>query len=253
MNASPSTRGLGCRPDPEDARDRELGQLLGVLASSPPPASASVAHPLVVPRDQGPTQSCTGQAVAQAVRLAYLAQGVECPDLSALAPYWWGRSEWGGERVDDGSHLRTTIRAVQRFGCPSEEAWPFAAARVQRSPGWAATRDAYDRRGVRGYYRIVSGDVDGVRRAIAAGLPVVGGWRVDRPFTRSEGPLVIDAPQESTIGGHAVVLEDYEPDGTFGLLNSWGTSWRNGGRARVTETFVSLGQDLWAIDVEATS
>lgn len=102
-------------------------------------------------------------------------------------------------------------------------------------------------RGVRGYYRIDDGDVDGVRRAIAAGHAVVAGWDIDRAFQdpkpRTIGPIV-----GPIIGGHAMVLDDYMSDGTFGLLNSWGAGWQSLGRARVTEAFVAQSRDSWAID-----
>ena len=240
------TRGLGCRPDPADDRDQMIG-LLGAIASSPPPSRGSVSDPRVGPKDQAGTNSCTGQAAAQGLRLAYLAAGLECPELSALDPYYRGRAEWGGQRVDDGSYLRATVKALQHGGCAGERDWPFSERAVNRRPSWAAARSAFDRRGLRGYYRCYS--PDDVRRAIAGGYPVIGGWEVDRAFVEHEGSGAIDVPRGEIVGGHAIVLEDYTADGTFGLLNSWGHSWGTNGRARVTEAWVASGRDLWALDV----
>lgn len=241
--------GLGCLPDPEDSRDRPLGVLLGALADSPPPASASVRSPLVGPKNQAGTNSCTGMGASQGLREAFLFRGVECPELSALFPYFLGRAEFGGERSDAGSYCRTTLKAVMRFGCAAESVWPFGAGKVNRQPSWGAFRSGHDLKGMRGYYRITGGDVDGVRRAIADGRPVVGGWEVDRAFTETSGPLVIGGALGPVIGSHAVVIDGYGGDGTFDLLNSWGSSWRNNGRAFVTEEFIARGRDLWAISV----
>lgn len=242
------TRGLGYKQDPADERDLRFGVAVAKAAAAPLPESASVEHPKALPRDQGQTSSCTGQAVSQAVRLAYLHRGVECPELSALDCYYRGRAEYGGESVDDGSYLRTVIKAVVRGGIANEAAWPFSEFDVNRNPNMLARRSAFDRRGVRGYYRLDSGDVQAVRRAIAAGFPVVGGWMVDERFLDWDGSGVISG-QMSPVGGHAVCLTSYAADGTFRFLNSWSTSWGKGGLGVCDETFVAAGIDLWSLDV----
>jgi hypothetical protein len=240
-------RGLGYLPDPADGRDMRPIDLLGVLASSSPPTSASVRHPLVQPRDQGATNSCTGQAWSQALRLAWLRAGKSCPELSALDNYWKGRQQWGAHLVDEGSHLRTGARAVMKFGCATEKRWPFDAAKVNLKPSWWANRSGHDSRGVRGYYKLYW--ADDVRRAIATGHPVVGGWKVGQPFLEYNGTGVIDEARGPTIGGHAVVIEEYFADGTFGFLNSWGYGWGIGGRGLATERWVDSGRDKWAVVV----
>lgn len=241
--------GLGYLEDPADSRDQGLGILLGAhLAASPPPASGSVRHADVGPKDQGQTNSCTGQAVALSIRLAYLAAGRDCPDLSALDAYYKSRAEWGAQRMDQGSYCRSTIKAVQHAGIAAESDWPFAASRVNTRPSWAAARSAFDRRGIRGYYRLYT--ADDVRRAIASGVPAYGGWDVDRAFMEYSGSGAIDVPRGEIIGGHALTLESFAPDGTFGVLNSWGEAWGSDGRARVTEQWVASGRDLWAVAVQ---
>jgi hypothetical protein len=241
------SRGLGCLPDPEDARDLPLAARLGAIARSAPPSSATVVHTDVRPKDQGGTNSCTGQACAQGLRLSYLAAGLACPDLSALDPYYRSRAEWGGQRVDEGSYLRTTVKAVQHAGCSTEDAWPFSAQVVNRRPSWAAARSAFDRRGLRGYYRCFS--PDDVRRAIAARYAVIGGWDVDEAFLDHGGRGVIEPPRGEIVGAHAVVIPDFAADGTFGLLNSWGPFWGRDGWARVSEEWIARGRDVWALAV----
>jgi hypothetical protein len=243
-----SQRGLGYKPDPSDDRDRKLGSLLGALAESPPPARASVEHPDVRPFDQGMTSSCTGQAIAQAVRLAYLRDGVACPKLSALDAYYRGRAEYGGQGNDDGSYLRSVVRAVVQGGIADERAWPFNEHDVNRNPNMLARRSAFDRKGARGYYRMESGDVDGVRRAIAAGHPVIGGWQVDEAFLDWYGNGVISG-QVMTVGGHAVCVTSYDADGTFRFINSWSVGWGVGGYGVCDDMFIAAGIDLWALEV----
>lgn len=243
-------RGLGYRPDPWDARDRSLSAHLAAFGAADyvPPSSASVEHEGVGPKDQDQTSSCTGQATAQAVRLAYLRQGVACPELSALFAYYIARAQSGDQGVDEGSYLRSAIKGVQQLGIPEEQAWPFSNDLVNRHPGLGAYRAAYDRRGIRAYHRIDPGDTNGVRRAIAAGYPVVGGWQVSEAFLDWDGSAPITA-QVDTIGGHALPVVSYAGDGTFRLLNSWGAGWGRDGFAVVDDAFIAQGTDLWAVQV----
>lgn len=237
-------RGLGYLKDPDDQRDAPLSIAIG---ASPPPASASVRHPLVNARDQGDTQSCTGQAWSQALRLAWLRKGKDPGELSALDNYWKGRARDGIQRADEGSYLRNGAWAAIKFGCATEKAWPFRVWVVNRRPSWAADRSGHDSRGARGYYRCF-GPVD-VRRAIASGFPVVGGWEVDRRFVNYDGGIIDGTDTAEVVGGHAVVVESYDRDSTFQILNSWGTGWGESGRAWVSEAWIAGGRDLWAVSV----
>lgn len=242
------SRSFGYLRDPEDPRDRPFAARLGAFAGSSPPASASLERADVRPKDQGGTSSCTGQAVSQAVRLAYLHKGVTCPELSALDVYYRGRAEYGGQQSDDGSYLRSVVSATKQGGIADERVWPFSDFEVNRNPNMLARQSAFDRKGTRGYYRIDSGDVDGVRRAIAAGYPVVGGWQVDQRFLEYDGSGVISG-QMAPIGGHAVCVTSYAADGTFRLLNSWGLSWGVNGYGVTDSMFIASGSDLWALEV----
>lgn len=239
-------RGLGCLADERDPRDIAIGSLMS-LSSAPLPREWSLRHPEVTPFDQGATNSCVGQAWAQAIRIAHLTAGNTCPPQSALFSYFLSRASIGIANVDAGSYLRAGAAVARRFGSASAETWPFAYRRVNRSPSFSAFRDANVRKPIAAYYRVYTPDE--ARMALAAGLPVVGGWQIDREFTESRGPSVIDVPHGDWIGGHAMVLEGYHQDGTFELLNSWGSSWRLDGRAFVTEAFVAAGVDLWAVRV----
>src|SRR5690606_3124983 len=87
-------RGLGCLPDPRDPRDIALRALMSV-SSAPTPRSRSLVHPDVAPFDQGATNSCVGQAWAQAIRIAHLAAGRDCPPQSALFIYFLSRASVG--------------------------------------------------------------------------------------------------------------------------------------------------------------
>lgn len=234
----------GWIPDVPDDRDILYTSM---FRSASLPDSASVAHPDVAARDQWGTASCVGQALSQSIRLARYQDRVVVPPLSALFIYYNARKEDGNQLFDEGTTLRSAIRAVRKLGVCADAYWPCEESRVAVRPAWQAYRMAHDLGGIRGYYR-VDNIADSVRHAIAAGKPVMGGWYVDEEFTSSLGPSLIDRPSGRLVGGHAMVLDGYNEDGTFNLLNSWGIDWRQEGRARVTEAFVEKALDLWAID-----
>lgn len=241
--------GLGYKRDPHDARDRELGVLLAAVGAAPLPKSADLSRSEVHAKDQGNTSSCTGQSTSQALRLAWLHAGIACPELSALFAYYCGRAENGDEHSDGGSYLRSVVKAVTRFGCADESAWPFSDGKVNTGPGHLAYRSAFDRRGVRGYYRVPAGQPNAVRQAVANGYPVVGGWDVSQSFMDWNGRDPIGRQLTGIVGGHAMPIVSYAADGTFRLLNSWGSGWGQNGYAVVTEGFVADGTDLWALEL----
>lgn len=156
----------------------------------------------------------------------------------------------GMEDTDGGMSFQAVATAVTRFGLCSEEAWPFNLIRINSRVSGTALHDGYDRRGVRGYYSIDRSDSDGVRHALARGIPVVGAWAVDQAFESDAGPVLIDAPTGAIVGNHAMVIEDYQADGTFGLLNHYGVQWRMNGRCRFTSAYMKRSLGFLVFDLD---
>lgn len=246
LNRALGRPGLGYLPDPEDERDRPLAAL-GLAAT--PPVSASLRHLVIDVLDQGATSSCVAHAWAQALRIGDQVDGQHAPQLDAIwFHYWNSRAHHGAAAHDDGTFLRTCGKGVIRFGRPVASAWSKSHP-INRRPSWGAYRAAFDRRGPRGYYRIASGDLDGIRRAIASHKPVVFGIDVPRSFMAATGPAVVEPPKLSDpiAGGHAMCVVGYE--GTrFELVNSWGTSWRQNGFVWITDEWMARARDCWAVD-----
>lgn len=240
-------RGFIDRPLPASVKKASAAPLL--IGAAAPPPSASVGSPLVGPKWQSATNSCLGMSAAQAFRLSCLHKGIACPDLSGLFPYKLGRASMGLEDEDIGMSFEAMATAVERFGIASEESWPFSLLRANARPSGTALHDAYDRRGLRGYYAIDRSDSQGVRLALAKGYAVVGAWAVDRMFGVDSGPRLIDKPDRDIAGNHSMVVEDYAPDGSFGILNHYGDSWRDGGRCRFTEDYMKASLGYLIFDV----
>jgi len=244
-------RGYGYRLDLPDKRDFLLSAHLARLgASLIPPANGDVRNSKVVAKDQKSTESCTGQGTSQAFRLACLKAGIDCPDLSALFPYGLGRSIEGTEHQDIGASISDVMSAGVKWGFATESAWPFLVSKVNTAPSIKAYKSAYDRRGAHQYHRVPAGDVNGVRLAIAAGYPVVAGWNLSRSFEDWNGQGVIQAQKGPFVGGHCMCITDYDKDGTFGLLNSWGIAYGQNGYALVSSGFIAQASDIWAVQIK---
>ncbi|MBN2196388.1 MAG: C1 family peptidase [Polyangiaceae bacterium] len=219
---------------------------LGLGAAAP--VSASLRGHVDAVLDQGPTQSCVAHAWAQALTIGDRIDGQSLPTLASVLFLYFNSRAWHDEEeIDAGTYLRTCAQGLVRFGRAPDRLWPFDVARVNTRPSWKAYRAAFDLRGPRGYYRIANGDLASVRRALAAGKPVVFGMAVEAAFVDDRGPLVIGDAQGPAIGGHAMCVVGYNGD-NFEIVNSWGTGWRNGGFAWLTSGRLATATDLWAVD-----
>ena len=246
-------RGCGYLADRPDPRDEPLCSL--GLAGTPPASAMRLAG--LVPRvlDQGWTESCVGHAIASGIWVAHRARGTDIPDPSPRFVYFHARGYHGGELVDTGTYLRTGLKGAMQFGVAPESTCLTSRALINRSPSWAAYRQAHDWGGLRGYYRISSEGserVDEIKRALAADHPVVFGTGVSAGFKNFTGTSTVTRPAHSAIiGRHAMCVVGYDGD-RFRVLNSWGSYWGDGGFVWVTDTYLAWDEtrDLWVLDVE---
>lgn len=245
----PPERCFGFQQDPPDARDRthhDLG-----LSSDSPPALVSLRHPAVLARSQSPNQSCVGFFLAQGIELGYAYRGIMTGDLSARAPYFWARARGGKLPLDDGCNPRDALASVRKFGIPSEISCPTVARLINQAPSWQAYQDGRDRgRGLSLYARIDPMDLDAIRRTVAAGIPVGGGWACDRAFVDYKGGGVLESAAGQILGYHAMLITGYYADGTWDLFNQSWLDWGDpGSYARVSGGFICSALDLWGLAV----
>ena len=240
-------RPTGWLKDPDDPRDLPLG----AVVPSTPPASYLPHHGLSPLFQVG--NSCTGRIV-QAVRIGEVNHRRPCPELSGLHNYYLSRHLWGGTGRDGGSYIRSAVQAVAKYGAAPASLWPESVWKIQKRPNPLAQRKAHKFSGLRGYYRLNPADVDEVKRVIASGYAVFGGWRIDKAFLASDGPSTIDAISSSGLAlGHAWLIDGYQSDGRFHMQNSW-KNWRSTkysqSGAWMTPAFVAQATDMWAIVID---
>lgn len=243
------TRGYGYRPDSRDTRDLPFG----IIEASDPPHKASLRRWSPAVLDQRSLNSCVAHAVAYAIGTCHAHAGVEHPELlSRLFVYWNSRSYHGDANNDDGTYLRTALKSVNKIGFCPEAVWPYDERAVREQPPHEAYREAIDQRIVAGYFRIDStGEqrVRDVKRAIAAGFPVVFGTGVSEQFTNAlPGDSYGPPEQSAVVGGHAMCVLEYE-GGVMRGPQSWGESYGDDGWFCIVDSYLEWEwtRDIWAI------
>lgn len=156
--------------------------------------------------------------------------------------------------------LRTTLKAIRRFGLPPEILWPFCAENVDREPE-AFAFSFHDESSMLTYLRL---DARGVASAVvlesaksllASGFCFALGFPTNSSLDASElitYPTLLD----DTSGGQAVLVVGYDDrlrirsdKGAFLIRNSWGKSWGDNGYGWLPYAYVrdQLAADLWTI------
>lgn len=252
-------RHLGWIPNPYDFRDYPLTSILSTGDNDPLPESWSLRNCVKEVYDQGNTSSCVAQAVAMAIQVREVNANIPYVSPSRLFLYYHARRFHFGHLFDQGTYIRTAMKALTKFGVPNENNWPWSTSvfRVNRCPNWNAHAKAYGRAG--GLYYTIPANVPNrgelVRRALYDDLPVVFGTSVTKSFLDNDGPNIIDVPEDGDpiIGGHAMAIIGYAEhpayDYVYLVANSWGRDFRDDGLFWMTEKFLTWEKtrDLTAV------
>jgi C1A family cysteine protease len=257
---------MGWRRDTPDFRDyttehSAVRELLAPLrpADSPHPAKVDLREYFLAVEDQQSRHCSTA-----------------CACL-ALVEYFQGRAAGHAQRAsrcflysttrrmmgvggDVAADLRTTLKALVRFGVPPETYWP---------PDQCGHKDpmfdpllygfAADYRSIR-YVRLDPPNISGfdtlewVKAYLAAGFPAVFGFAI--PSSVNSSAHVPYRPTlDSIVGGQAVVAVGYDDEkraatkGALMIRNSWGTAWGENGYGWLPYRFVEkqLAVDFWTL------
>lgn len=247
----------GWKPDTRQQRDitPKLGMVgvedrYGTLASGKKSNVDLVEHCEV--RNQKSSSACVGFATSGALyaRLHFLGYRTEL--FSAVCPYNIGRQLEGkngrdGDKLPDvGSHPFLVMEAYRRFGIVFESALPFDAHYKERI-GHEIDFDIFQKASqfrISNFARIAvsrAQRVEAIIKAIDAGRPVPFGTEVGPEVFEhkaSSDPIGIsDDIEGKSEGGHMMAIVGYEDDGdVLVVLNSWDTSWGDGGFGRFSRS-----------------
>jgi C1A family cysteine protease len=261
--------GLGWQRDLPDQRDYgpEHERVKPLLAALRPRRPARGARPGAVdwaeflsPADsvQGPG-SCAAHACAALVE--YFERRAHGRSLDGSSRFLSRTASLLGRASrDTGASLRTTLKALVRFGLPPRAHWPDDDGRCDDEPSPHLFAYARDYQGLL-YLRLdgpgqaAEQTLAAVKSFVAAGLPVAFGFTVYNSVL-DEAAVPYPSCFDATLGGQVVVTIGYDDRlrirserGALRVRNSWGAGWGDRGYGWLPYRYVTghLAADFWTV------
>jgi C1A family cysteine protease len=229
------------RPDEPDPQDPPK-----TVTPANLPASAQVSNLRPI-RAQGVYSSCSGNAAVWFWEQILESRGLLADDeLSRLYVWYWARVIEGDVNRDGGVQTRSLLQALQQYGAPPEEMWPYSGDfRAEPTP----EAQAYGKGLVLASFERCN-SIDDIRYAIAIedqsvllSIPIFPNWRQE-PWSRT-GQIAYD-DEQIPIGSHAVVICGYDHDKQIlRLANSWGPDWGDRGYCTIPYRYLFEDHDAW--------
>ncbi|NLX97031.1 MAG: C1 family peptidase [Rhodopirellula sp.] len=156
--------------------------------------------------------------------------------------------------------LRTTLKAIARYGAPPDHCWPYEPDRFDEEP--EGFLYSYSRK----FQSLCYLRLDGRGRAgeevletvlsfLAAGFPCVFGFPVFNSLS-NEAEIPCPTNFDRVRGGQAVMAVGYDDNrryrsvrGTLLIRNSWGRGWGDRGYGHLPYAYASSGlaRDFWTV------
>ncbi|MDO8519480.1 MAG: C1 family peptidase [Deltaproteobacteria bacterium] len=201
------------------------------------PASVDLSTGLPEAGNQGKENSCTGFALAFAVKSFQ-----ENRELGwGLADHLFSPSfiynQLNGGK-DEGIDLTEALDFIGREGVVPLNVMPYREGDFKSQPSEAARKLALDFRGL-GYRRIDEKNISHIKAHLASGEPVLLVIEMHENFLkrgmqRSKG--IYREKEGKTLGYHALAAVGYDQKG-IKILNSWGKGWGENGFGWIAENF----------------
>ena len=221
--------------------------------------------------DQGALNSSSAFAVLSLIEYFERRVHGRTFDGSALFLYKvtrYLRNKQASVRGDTGADLRTTLKAIVRYGVPDTAYWPYDSDRFDEEPTSLAFHSAERTRHLR-YFRVCEShegngnrnEWESLQAFLAAGFPVVFGFSVPSSLSSSAN-IPLRLKYDSIRGGQAVVAVGYRRhclgrnQHAILIRSSWGRQWGDNGYGWLPTAFFhqGLARDFWTmIDPMAAS
>jgi C1A family cysteine protease len=246
-------RTYGWIPDLPDHRDRMYAAPKRAAAL---PSKVDLHGQCPPVYDQGNLGSCTANALAAAIDFERNRQKLSFLTPSRLFIYYNERVIEDSVESDNGAALRDGMKTIASQGACAESLWPYVVSKFEDQPPAAAYAAAVAHKTLS--YNRVAQDVSLMKTSLASGFPFVFGFTVYESFESDAvartGSVPLPGPDESALGGHAVLAVGYsDASERFLVRNSWGPSWGINGYFTIPYTYLSnadLATDFWTIRLE---
>jgi hypothetical protein len=193
------------------------------------PARFSLESDMPPVGNQGQQSSCTAWAVGYALKGYH--EKVERSwelntDKHLFSPSFIYNQINKGK--DQGSAIVSALELLEQSGCCTLESMPYDQFDFKTRPSKEAREEA-KKFELRSFKRVNHRLLNGIKRFIASGDPIVIGAEVDRSFMRLKGDEVwkdFENEDGQGRGLHAMIVVGYDDDkSAFLLQNSWGKNW----------------------------
>ena len=206
--------------------------------------------------DQGDYNTCVANEISNALRYCLVKEHSLDFQPSRCFIYYFARLLDGTPTTDDnGTTIRSGLKAIARYGAPKEELCPYDSKYITHQPSKIAMQAGSQHVKNFKYIRI-SNNLNLIKQAITEGYPIIVGIQVYSSFedekTIESGNISLpNINNEQMIGGHCVALYGYN-DATrrFIMMNSWGTAIGQKGWFTIPYEYINntaLTFDLWTI------
>lgn len=243
-------RSFGCLPDKYTAYgSHTFREVCGAVERLPESVDL---RPLLAPIvDQGGTESCPGQAGANAICQALRRVNPNAERPSALLLWDMARGLDGHRGLNIGSTLGAIEEAARVAGFAPESAVPWDERRACEGLFADEYQAAILQLGIRSHRVFAESDerVAAIKTALARGLGVAIGMDVDQSFCDHVGSDVWRGMMGARLGGHAMSGCGYSPEALL-VVNSLGLDWGDRGCGWIGWSYITSERcrSIWIVD-----
>mmetsp|Transcript_83419 Transcript_83419/g.268905 ORF Transcript_83419/g.268905 Transcript_83419/m.268905 type:complete len:177 (-) Transcript_83419:281-811(-) len=159
----------------------------------------------------------------------------------------------GSVDQDAGASIRDGIMSLSQIGVCSEKPWEYDESQFTVRPTEGCYTSATANRASE--YARIPQTIEDIKGVLKEGFPFVFGFVVLSSFrteaVSSTGYMTMPQPEDSTLGGHAVMAIGYDDEKQVVIVrNSWGEGWGDAGYFYMPYDYIChpfLAGDMWAI------